>query len=156
MYVAGEPFQARPSRDQPSGHRDESLQQSSYKRSRHDLNRSTDMHPDRHEDRHQDNGHKGGSRKHSDSYHEGDERGHRHGERTREDSRSHREHRDPAYIGGNKRQPSDKAEAYENRSHWDNRSGYGHRESNGRDVYDRKHDRRHTSSRQDAHERHRH
>lgn len=154
--TTGEPFQARPSKDELSGHRDESLQQSSYKRSRHDLNRSTDMHPDRHEDRHQDNGHKGGSRKHSDSYHEGDERGHRHGERTREDSRSHREHGDPAYIGGNKRQPSDKAEAYENRSHWDNRSGHGHRESNGRDVYDRKHDRRHTSSRQDAHERHRH
>ena len=32
----------------------------------------------------------------------------------------------------------------------------GHRDSNGRDVYDRKHDKSHKSSRQDAHERHRH
>ncbi|KAL0036519.1 hypothetical protein WJX77_011112 [Trebouxia sp. C0004] len=149
--TTGEPFQARPTRDQPSGRQDEPLQHSGHKRSRHDPSRSTDMHPDRHEDRHQNNGHNGGSRKHSDSYHEGDERVHRYGERGREDSRSQREHTDPAYTGGNERQPSDRAEAYESRSHWDNQSGHGHRDWNSRDMYDRRHDRSHKSSRQDAH-----
>ncbi|KAL0019443.1 hypothetical protein WJX79_010976 [Trebouxia sp. C0005] len=63
--------------------------------------------------------------------------------------------RDQPSGRGNKRQPSDRPEADDNRSHRGDRSGNGYRDTIGRDVYDR-HDRSHKSSRQDAHERHRH